>query len=121
MSLTHYIQLAKLHSVFHQKGLEIIAFPCNQFGRQAEGSPFELRRFADKMCAPFRIMANINVNEPSEHPVYKVLKQDGPAIKGDFYSKFLVKCGTHQCRVARYDGVPPWKLRADIDQLLSSA
>merc|ERR1712151_239999 len=49
----------------------------------------------------------IDVNGPSTHPVYKVLKQTGGEIKWNFFSKFLVSCDAKVCRIGRFDNAMP--------------
>ena len=49
---------------YSAQGLEIMAFPCNQFGRQAPGTARELQSFAEKIGARFRIMAEVNADCP---------------------------------------------------------
>lgn len=41
----HYTQLQVLHEDYNDDGLEIIAFPCNQFGRQEPGTDKEIKNF----------------------------------------------------------------------------
>eukprot|EP00747_Dinoflagellata_sp_TGD_P171051 gnl/TRDRNA2_/TRDRNA2_204135_c0_seq1.p1 gnl/TRDRNA2_/TRDRNA2_204135_c0~~gnl/TRDRNA2_/TRDRNA2_204135_c0_seq1.p1 ORF type:complete len:123 (+),score=12.41 gnl/TRDRNA2_/TRDRNA2_204135_c0_seq1:467-835(+) len=118
--MTCYKDLSHLHLEFRSKGLEILAFPCNQFCLQTPGTSRELSKFVDKIGAPFRVMEAINVNEPEEHPVYCLLKQNGPPILRDFHTQFLVSCGPERCIVRRYDGSAPKALRFDIKELLSS-
>jgi len=43
----------QLHNLLYERGLRILAFPCNQFGRQEKGSPAEIRAFADRYNANF--------------------------------------------------------------------
>lgn len=107
-----------MHERYRSQGLEILAFPCNQFGRQAPGSSHEIRKFADKIGAKFRIMAEVNVNEPEEHLVFTVLKGKGPPIAKDFNTQFLVACGRQRCAVHRFDGVTPRSLLPDVRGLL---
>ena len=40
-----YEGLEKLYKEYHDKGLEILDFPCNQFGKQAPGSDDEIHEF----------------------------------------------------------------------------
>eukprot|EP00931_Biecheleriopsis_adriatica_P103391 TRINITY_DN78234_c0_g1_i1.p1 TRINITY_DN78234_c0_g1~~TRINITY_DN78234_c0_g1_i1.p1 ORF type:complete len:122 (-),score=24.70 TRINITY_DN78234_c0_g1_i1:161-526(-) len=117
--MSHYKELKELHQKYAAKGLEILAFPCSQFGGQELKDPDEIRSFALKMGATFRIMEKINVNPPDEHPVYNLLKQDGPRVRWNFHSKFLVSCGVERCTIRRYDGVMPKATTDDIDVALN--
>merc|ERR1712048_157120 len=86
---------------------EIIVFPCNQFDSQEPGGPAEIKAFVQKYGAQFKVMEKIDVNGPSTHPVYKLLKQNGGDIRWNFFSKFLVTCDAKVCRIGRFDNVLP--------------
>jgi glutathione peroxidase len=59
------------------KGLEIIAFPCNQFGKQEPGTPEEIDAFIrDKYSCKFPIMEKVEVNGENTHPVYAFLRNN---------------------------------------------
>lgn len=98
--------------------MEIIAFPCNQFGGAERGTVSDIRAFCDKVGAHFRVMEKINVNPPNEHPVYSLLKQGGSRIKWNFNSKFIVECMGERCTISRYDGVRTKALRAHVEEAL---
>ena len=70
-----YAGLEKLYAKYHEKGLEILDFPCDQFGHQAPGSDDEIHQFcALKYNTSFDQLAKIEVNGPNADPVYKFLK-----------------------------------------------
>ena len=70
-----YEGLEKLYAAYHGKGLEILDFPCNQFGHQAPGSDDEIHQFcALKYNTSFDQLAKIEVNGPNADPIYKFLK-----------------------------------------------
>lgn len=70
-----YEGLEKLYKVYHDKGLEILDFPCNQFGNQAPGTADEIHEFcALKYNTSFDQFAKIEVNGENESPVYTFLK-----------------------------------------------
>ena len=76
-----YEGLEKLYQEYHDKGLEILDFPCNQFGNQAPGTNDEIHEFcALKYHTSFDQFAKIEVNGSSEHPLYTILKN---AIQDD--------------------------------------
>ena len=57
------------------KGLGILAFPCNQFGGQEPGTPMDIQAFAiGKMGAQFFISEKIDVNGPNTHEIYNYLR-----------------------------------------------
>eukprot|EP00928_Gymnodinium_smaydae_P062220 TRINITY_DN46130_c0_g1_i1.p1 TRINITY_DN46130_c0_g1~~TRINITY_DN46130_c0_g1_i1.p1 ORF type:complete len:123 (+),score=16.16 TRINITY_DN46130_c0_g1_i1:323-691(+) len=118
MTMSHYNELVLLDKLYRDRGLEILAFPCNQFGGQEPGSAKDIRAFCDKMGVQFRVMEKVNVNPPDEHAVYSFLKQGGQRVRWNFYSKFLVSCGEERCTIDRYDGVMPKALKSEIESAL---
>ena len=70
-----YNELEALHAKFHERGFEILDFPCNQFGQQAPGTIDEIHQFC---TANFNIhfpqFDKIEVNGANEHPLYTFLK-----------------------------------------------
>ena len=70
-----YEGLEKLYKEYHDKGLEILDFPCNQFGKQAPGSDDEIHEFCQfKYNTTFDQFSKIDVNGENESPVYTLLK-----------------------------------------------
>ena len=70
-----YEGLEKMYQKYHDKGLEILDFPCNQFGNQAPGSDDEIHEFcALKYNTSFDQFAKIIVNGKDESPLYTYLK-----------------------------------------------
>ena len=63
--------------------VEILAFPCNQFGKQEPGTAREIKEFAAQQGVQFRMMQKINVNGPQADLVYKFLKYTTTAAGGD--------------------------------------
>ncbi len=89
-----YEGLEKLYEAYHEQGLEILDFPCNQFGHQAPGTAEEITEFCTlNYHTQFPQMAKIEVNGPNEAPLYTWLKAQkgglGKKIKWNF-TKFLV-------------------------------
>ena len=74
-----YEGLEKLYAKYHDKGLEILDFPCDQFGHQAPGSDDEIHNFcALKYNTTFDQLAKIEVNGPGADPIYVFLKAARP-------------------------------------------
>jgi len=72
-----YEGLEKLYKEYHDKGLEILDFPCNQFGNQAPGTDDEIHEFcALKYNTSFDQFAKIEVNGENESPLYTFLKSE---------------------------------------------
>jgi glutathione peroxidase len=91
-----YHDLEAIYKKYHEKGLEILAFPCNQFGGQEPGSDSEIAQFCElNYGVSFPIMKKIMVNGPEAEPFFEFLKDQARgllktrAIKWNF-TKFLV-------------------------------
>ena len=101
-----YEDLQQLYAKYHDRGFEVLDFPCNQFGEQAPGSYEEIHGFCTmNYNITFPQMAKIEVNGEGEEPLYTWLKgqarldqmfrqQDSlydqnPDIKWNF-TKFLI-------------------------------
>lgn len=70
-----YEGLEKLYKKYHDKGLEVLDFPCNQFGNQAPGTDDEIHEFcALKYNTSFDQFAKVDVNGENELPLYTFLK-----------------------------------------------
>ena len=74
-----YNELEALFEKYRDKGLEILDFPCNQFGEQAPGSIEEIHQFCTaNFNIQFPQFDKIEVNGPNEHPLYTYLKAQKP-------------------------------------------
>lgn len=70
-----YKELEALYEKYHTEGLEILDFPCNQFGEQAPGSIQEIHQFcAANFNIQFPQFDKIDVNGPEESPLFTYLK-----------------------------------------------
>lgn len=71
-----YEGLENLYKKYHDKGLEILDFPCNQFGNQAPGSDEEIHEFCTlKYKTSFDQFAKVDVNGENQSPLFKYLKE----------------------------------------------
>ena len=72
-----YEGLETLYKKYHEKGLEILDFPCNQFGHQAPGTDSEIHEFCQaKYQTSFDQFKKIDVNGEGESPLYTLLKKE---------------------------------------------
>ena len=77
--------IEKLYEKYHDKGFEVLDFPCNQFGHQAPGSNDEIHEFCTaKYNTKFDQLAKIDVNGENESQVFTILKEQQPneEVKG---------------------------------------
>ena len=117
-----YEGLEKLYEAYHEQGLEVLDFPCNQFGNQAPGTVDEIHEFCQlKYNTSFDQFAKIDVNGENEEPLYTFLKGAKKGlinsnIKWNF-TKFLVDKEGNV--VERYAStVTPEKIEKKIVELL---
>lgn len=69
-----YDELQDLYDEFHAKGLEILDFPCNQFGNQAPGDDEEIHSFCTgRYGITFPQFSKVDVNGENAIPLYKWL------------------------------------------------
>ena len=92
----HYNGLQKLYDEYSDRGLEVLGFPCNQFGAQEPGSEADIQEFCTtNFSVSFPMFSKVEVNGPGRDPLYGWLtsqstEPDGPGdIKWNF-AKFLV-------------------------------
>ena len=117
-----YKGLEALYEKYHEKGFEILDFPCNQFGNQAPGTENEIVSFCKlNYGVSFRQFAKIEVNGENEEPLYSYLKSQKSGIMGSNikwnFTKFLVdRNGNVVNRFA--PNTAPEKIEADIKKLL---
>ena len=72
-----YDDLQDLYEKYQQDGLEILDFPCNQFGNQAPGSNEEIASFCDSRYGiTFPQFAKVDVNGEHALPLFGYLKQE---------------------------------------------
>jgi glutathione peroxidase len=68
----NYKGLQALYEKYGKFGLEILAFPSNQFGSQEPGDEAHIKVFVQsKYGVTFRMMGKVDVNGDSEHPLFK--------------------------------------------------
>lgn len=118
-----YAELEALYRDYKDRGFEVLAFPCNQFGAQEPGNAEEIANFCSLTYdVSFPIFAKVDVNGRDADPLWHWLKAEKPgllgigAIKWNF-TKFLVdRSGKVVSRHA--PTVRPELLRKEIEGLL---
>lgn len=120
-----YKGLEELYESFHDRGLEILGFPCNQFGAQEPGDSEDIAQFcARNYGVTFPLFEKVDVNGGGAHPLFTWLKNEAPGILGTKdikwnFTKFLVD---RKGRVVeRYAPTTrPDAISADIEKLLAA-
>lgn len=91
-----YEGLQSLYKKYQEQGLEILAFPCDQFGHQEPGSDQEIQQFCSlKYDVSFPLFKKVEVNGDNTLPLYQFLKEQAPGLLGSKsikwnFTKFLV-------------------------------
>lgn len=117
-----YKGLEEIHRRYADQGVEVLGFPCNQFGHQEPGDAEEIKNFCSLTYdVSFPMFAKVDVNGPEAHPLFQYLTTTKrgmfgtPSIKWNF-TKFLI--GKDGRVVARYGPlVAPEKIEGAIVRL----
>ncbi|MBA6414977.1 glutathione peroxidase [Colwellia sp. 6M3] len=118
-----YQGLQALYQQYQAKGLEILAFPCNQFGKQEKGDDSEIKQFCDlNFNISFPLFSKVDVNGENAHPLFDYMKNEAPGLLGSKsikwnFTKFLVN---NQGKVVkRYSPTTkPADIASDIEAML---
>jgi len=117
-----YAGLQELYNTWRDKGFEVLAFPCDQFGHQEPGTDDEIQQFCQlNYGVSFPVLAKIEVKGEGAHPLFQYLTEQKPSSKGcDIqwnFTKFLIDRQGNL--VERYEpNVKPEELAAKIEKLL---
>lgn len=89
-----YSGLQKIYDKYKDKGFEILAFPCNDFGGQEPGTNEEIVEFCStNFNVTFPLFDKIKVLGEDKNPLYKMLTNNSNVEKGDInwnFEKFLI-------------------------------
>ena len=117
--------LEKLYEKYKPQGLEILGFPCNQFGGQDPETNKEIGVFCQRNYGVnFPMFAKVDVKGPEAHAIFRFLTREAKGILGSQnikwnFTKFLV--GRNGEVLGRYaPTTKPEALEADIEKALAS-
>jgi len=118
-----YKGLQSLYDSYHEKGFEILAFPCNQFREQESGTHQEIQTFCTvNYGVRFPLFEKIEVNGENAHPLYQFLKKEATGFLGTKsikwnFTKFLIDRDGNV--IKRYgSSTTPKEIEEDIKTLL---
>jgi len=118
-----YEGLEALWRKYRDRGFEVIAFPCNQFGAQEPGDAAEIAEFCKvNYDVSFPLMAKVEVNGDHAEPLFQWLKEEAPGLMGTRsikwnFTKFLIdRAGKVVKRYAPTE--KPEAIEKDIEALL---
>ena len=119
-----YTGLEAMYRKHKDEGLEVLGFPCDQFGHQEPGNAEEIRNFCSLTYdVSFPMFAKIEVNGANAHPLWKWLKEQKGGILGFDgikwnFTKFLIdRKGQVVKRYAPTD--TPAKIEGDLASVLT--
>ncbi|MCH2132854.1 MAG: glutathione peroxidase [Phycisphaerales bacterium] len=92
-----YEKLQELQEIWQDRGFTVIAFPCNDFGRQEPGDAEDIKQTCRvQYGATFPVMTKISVkNGPNQSPIYTDLEQATGALPRWNFGKYLVDADGH--------------------------
>ncbi|MEG0486695.1 glutathione peroxidase [Acinetobacter piscicola] len=87
--------LEKLHEKYNAQGLEVLGFPCNQFGGQDPGSNEQIGEYCQRNYGvKFPMFAKVDVKGPEAHAIFRYLTNNSKGILGNGikwnFTKFLI-------------------------------
>ena len=90
-----YAGLEALYQKYAARGLVVLGFPCNQFGKQEPGGVDEIEQTCHiNYGVSFPMFEKVDVNGAAAHPVFRYLKQELPGVLGSRikwnFTKFLI-------------------------------
>lgn len=86
-----YAGLEALYEKMSGKGLEVLGFPCNDFGGQEPGSEAVIKAFCtDNYKVTFPMFAKVAIKGDAKHPLYAALQSAVGGEVGWNFEKFLV-------------------------------
>tara|TARA_B100001029_G_C14947665_1_gene386888 strand:+ start:137 stop:628 length:492 start_codon:yes stop_codon:yes gene_type:complete len=119
-----YKGLEDLYQKYKEQGLEVLGFPCNQFGNQEPGSNNEIEEFCTlNYRVTFPMFSKVDVNGDSADPLFKFLTSNKKGLLGSSkikwnFTKFLIdKDGNPVKRFA--PTTTPEQISEDIEEILN--
>jgi len=114
-------ELEQVYEEYKERGLVILGFPCNQFGKKEDRSNEEIAEVYKNRGITFPLFEATDVNGKAANPLYKYLKSKDPEyfageIKWNFTKYLLDKQGKVIKKFA--PTVAPSKMTAEIEKYL---
>lgn len=118
-----YKGLEQLWQTYRDRGLVVLGFPCNQFGKQEPDNEEAIAQFCElNYGVSFPLFSKVDVNGSQAHPLFVQLKKEAPGLLGSQrikwnFTKFLI--GQDGQRVQRFSPLTkPQELQGEIEALL---
>lgn len=120
---SQFKELQQIYTQYKDSGLEILGFPCNQFGSGEKGNNEEIHSFCEiNYGVTFELFDKIDVNGQNTNPLYNFLKKEAKGVLGSEsikwnFTKFLVDREGHVLK--RYGSTDkPSAIVEDLKKLL---
>lgn len=110
-----------MYKDWKDKGLQIVAFPCNQFGSQEPHDAKWIIDFLKKYDVDFPLTEKVSVTNKRQHPIYKWLREESSLKGADMqwnFEKFLLD-GEGNIVKHYFTDVDPNGCKSDIEKLLA--
>ncbi|MEE6132775.1 glutathione peroxidase [Priestia flexa] len=118
-----YKELQALYEEMKDQGVEVLGFPCNQFGGQEPGSAGDIEQFCElNYGVSFPMFDKVDVKGEHAHPLFTYLAEEAPGVFGSKtikwnFTKFLVNRQGEV--IKRYaPQTAPKDIKKDIEELI---
>ena len=119
-----YSELQNLYETYEAKGLEILAFPANNFGQQEPGSDAEIKSFCfTKYSLTFPLFSKISVKGQDKHPLYHYLTEQSPfpgEVEWNFQKYLIDRSGNVVARYHHRTKPLSNEVITDVERVLAS-
>lgn len=118
-----YEQLQDLYEQYQHKGLEVLAFPSNDFGGQELEKNEDIATFCyTRYAVDFPLFAKTKVRGKNKHPLYRYLTEEGPTpgeVRWNFEKYLVDRQGVVRARY--YSSVVPMsqEIISDVERVLA--
>jgi glutathione peroxidase len=119
-----YAELQTMYERYRTQGLEILAFPANNFGKQEPGNNDEIKEFCyTKYSLTFPLFSKISVKGDDKHPLYRYLTEQSPfpgEVEWNFQKYLVDRKGNVIARYHHRTKPLSSEVLRDVEQVLTS-
>jgi glutathione peroxidase len=119
-----YAELQNMYERYRVQGLEILAFPANNFGKQEPGNNQEIKQFCyTKYSLTFPLFSKISVKGEDKHPLYRYLTEQSPfpgEVEWNFQKYLVDRTGNVIARYHHRTKPLSQEIQHDLEHLLAS-
>jgi glutathione peroxidase len=119
-----YAELESMYERYRNQGLEILAFPANNFGKQEPGNNEEIKQFCyTKYSLTFPLFSKISVKGEDKHPLYRYLTEQSPfpgEVEWNFQKYLVDRKGNVVARYHHRTKPLSQEILGDVERVLAS-